>query len=38
LLNGAWVVRFEFMEPIDTEEGRKDCLQLTSVIHPEGGL
>lgn len=35
-LRGAWVVRYEFEEPIGPRNARQDALQLILVVHPSG--
>lgn len=38
ILRSAWVVRFDFKEPVQTADGLMHALQLTLAVHPEGRL
>jgi hypothetical protein len=38
ILNGGWVVRYAFKEPVRTPDGVVDHFQATLAVHPEGHL
>jgi hypothetical protein len=38
ILNGAWVARYAFHDPVRTADGMVDAFQATLAVHPEGGL
>lgn len=35
VLRGAWVARFDFIEPVVTRNGSQNGLQLVLTVHPE---